>query len=168
MKNIIEFVKKYKVHILITLLLIISIRSCSKSSQIRKLNKSTTEQITINDSLQKIVNKQKNTIENFSEVIRQEKIKVQGLYITIALLLAFVVIDIYVSLSNFSDYERNTNELSVKINTLYLENERLSKELAEYEVTEQYLQNLGATPDQAQKIIKASEVHNVSPKSSGS
>jgi hypothetical protein len=80
MKNIIEFVKKYKVRILIALLLIITIRSCSKSSQIRKLNKSNIEQTNINDSLQKIVNEQNITIENISEVIRREKIKIHREY----------------------------------------------------------------------------------------
>jgi len=99
---------------------------------------------------------------------QQEKQKVRNLYIALGLSIVVLIADFYVSLQMFSDYECNTNELASKINTLYLENERLSKELSKYKVTEQYLQNLGASPDQAQKIIKASEVHNISPKSSGS
>lgn len=82
-----------------------------------------------------------------------------------AILLSFII---YFTTAPRYKYDADTNKLATKIDALYLENEYLSKTLSKYEVTEQYLQDLGATPEQAQEIIKASEVHNVSPKSSGS
>ena len=98
---------------------------------------------------------------------QQENHKVRNLYIALGLSIVVLIADFYISLQMFSDYERNTNELSGKIDRLYAEKSQLEDRLAEYTVTEEYLQNLGATPDQARKIIKASEVHNISPKSSG-
>lgn len=80
MKKIIEFIKKYKIHILIVLLFVSTIRSCSKSSKIKKLNKANNEKTIINDSLTVIVNGQSDTIKSISEVIRQEKIKVHREY----------------------------------------------------------------------------------------
>ena len=80
MKNIIEFTKKYRIYILSSLLVIFFFRSCSKSGQVRKLEKkqiSQTEQI---DSLVKVINNQQYTIDNISEVIRIEKIKVHTEY----------------------------------------------------------------------------------------
>lgn len=44
-------------------------------------------------------------------------------------------------------------------------NAELSIELNKYQVTEQELIDLGATSEQAIDIIKASEVHNIHPKS---
>ena len=53
MKKFIELVKKYKVYILSGLLLIFFFKSCSKSTDIKKLDKlSTTQKIQI-DSLNK-------------------------------------------------------------------------------------------------------------------
>ena len=75
MKKIIEFVKKYKIHILTTLLVIFFLRSCSKSGDVRKLEKSNIKQTEVIDSLTTVVNGQKDTINNISEVIRLEKIK---------------------------------------------------------------------------------------------
>ena len=75
MKKIIEFVKKYKIHILTTLLGIFFLRSCSKSGDVRKLEKSNIKQTEVIDSLTTVVNGQKDTINNISEVIRLEKIK---------------------------------------------------------------------------------------------
>lgn len=80
MKNIIEFVKKYKIHILSTLLLIFFMRSCIKSSEVRKLNKVKTENEKTVDSLNLLVDGQKDTINNISEVIRMEKLKVHRYY----------------------------------------------------------------------------------------
>lgn len=80
MKKIIEFVKKYKIHILTTLLFIFFFRSCSKSGNVRKLEKSNIKQTEVIDSLTAIVNGQKDTINNISEVIRLEKIKVHTEY----------------------------------------------------------------------------------------
>lgn len=80
MKNIIEFIKKYKIHILSTLLFIFFFRSCMKSGEVRKLEKNETKQTEMVDSLKRVINGQKDTISNISEVIRLEKIKVHAEY----------------------------------------------------------------------------------------
>jgi hypothetical protein len=80
MKNIIEFIKKYKVHILASLLFIFFARSCSKSSEVRKLEKSEIKNIEMIDSLRTVIGGQKDTINNISDVIRMEKIKVHVEY----------------------------------------------------------------------------------------
>ena len=80
MKKIIEFIKKYKIHILSTLLCIFFMRSCMKSGEVRKLEKIKTQNENIIDSLTFLVNGQKDTINNISEVIRQEKLKVHREY----------------------------------------------------------------------------------------
>jgi hypothetical protein len=80
MKKIIEFVKKYKIHILSSLLFIFFMRSCIKSGEVRKLEKVKTSNENVIDSLTTLVNGQKDTINNISEVIRQEKLKVHREY----------------------------------------------------------------------------------------
>lgn len=80
MKNIIEFIKKYKIYILSTLLFIFFFRSCMKSGEVRKLEKNETKQTEMIDSLKRVINGQKDTISNISEVIRLEKIKVHTEY----------------------------------------------------------------------------------------
>ena len=80
MKKVIEFVKKYKIYILSGLLFIFFVRSCSKSGDVRKLEKVKTKNEKVIDSLTFLVNGQKDTISNISEVIRQEKLKVHREY----------------------------------------------------------------------------------------
>lgn len=80
MKNFIELVKKYKIHILSVLLFIFVMRSCIKSGEVRKLEKVKTTNTHTIDSLTSVVNGQKDTINNISEVIRQEKLKVHREY----------------------------------------------------------------------------------------
>lgn len=80
MKNVIEFVKKYKVHILATLCFILFFRSCQKSGEVRKMNKSNTESITVVDSLKNVINEQKKTIDNIPQLIKDEKLKVHNEY----------------------------------------------------------------------------------------
>jgi len=80
MKKIIEFVKKYKIHILTSLLVIFFFRSCSKSSDVRKLEKTNIKTTEVIDSLTTVIKGQKDTINNISEVIRLEKIKVHTEY----------------------------------------------------------------------------------------
>jgi hypothetical protein len=80
MKNIIEFVKKYKIHILTTLLFVFVMRSCVKSGSIRKLEKNEIKQTEVIDSLRDVIDGQKDTIKSISEVIRLEKIKVHTDY----------------------------------------------------------------------------------------
>ena len=74
-------------------------------------------------------------------------------------------------LSGYNKYEADTNALASKINSLYnqndnliIENEVLKSKLNKYLVTEEYLQSIGATQNQAKIIIKATETHNVDPK----
>jgi hypothetical protein len=80
MKNFIEFVKKYKIHILSSLLFIFFFRSCINSTQVKKLERSKTENNKTIDSLKSVIAGQKDTINNISEVIRLEKIKVHSEY----------------------------------------------------------------------------------------
>lgn len=80
MKKIIEFTKKYKIYILSGLLFIFFVRSCSKSGDVRKLEKVKIKNEKVIDSLTFLVNGQKDTISNISEVIRQEKLKVHREY----------------------------------------------------------------------------------------
>lgn len=80
MKKVIEFAKKYKIHILSTLLFIFFMRSCIKSGDVRKLEKVKTKNEKVIDSLTFLVNGQKDTISNISEVTRQEKLKVHRGY----------------------------------------------------------------------------------------
>jgi hypothetical protein len=80
MKKVIEFIKKYKLYILISLLFIFFIRSCSKSGQVRKLEKVNSHNIEMMDSLNLVIKTQKDTINNISEVIRIEKIKIHTEY----------------------------------------------------------------------------------------
>lgn len=80
MKNFIEFLKKYKIHILSTLLFISFFRSCVKSSDVKKLQKEGTYNSKVIDSLNFVINGQKDTIKNISEVIRVEKLKVHSEY----------------------------------------------------------------------------------------
>lgn len=69
MKKILELIKKYKVYILAVLLLIFFFKSCSKSTDIKKLDKlSTTQKIQL-DSLN-------SKIDSIPEIIRVEKINI--------------------------------------------------------------------------------------------
>lgn len=80
MKKIIEFVKKNRLYILSVLLVFFFLRSCTKSGQVRKLEKINTNNIEMIDSLTLMINNQKETIFNITEVIRVEKIKVHVEY----------------------------------------------------------------------------------------
>lgn len=69
MKKFTELVKKYKVYILSVLLLFFFFKSCSKSTDIKKLDKlSTTQKIQL-DSLN-------SKIDSIPEIIRVEKINI--------------------------------------------------------------------------------------------
>ena len=80
MKNIIEYIKKYKIYILSSLLIIFFFRSCIKSTEVRRLEKSQIQKTKLVDSLSSVINGQKDTINNISDVIRIEKIKVHKEY----------------------------------------------------------------------------------------
>ena len=99
--------------------------------------------------------------------MNSDKKRIRNLRILVGVLIAFVAVDFFASLSFYSDYERNeelTNAIAKDIDGLYDENIRLSKELQKYEVDKNYLISIGASEDQAIKIIKASKVHDVDPK----
>ena len=80
MKNVIEFVKKYKVYVLSILCLIFFFRSCQKSGEIRKMGKYNTENSTVVDSLENVISVQKKTIDNIPNLIIDEKLKVHTEY----------------------------------------------------------------------------------------
>jgi 2C-methyl-D-erythritol 2,4-cyclodiphosphate synthase len=80
MKNFIELVKKYKLYILSALFVIFFFRSCSKSGQVNKLEKSEIKKEKMIDSLSNVIKSQDYTINNISEVIRLEKVKVHTEY----------------------------------------------------------------------------------------
>ena len=67
MKKIIELVKKYKVYILSVLLLFLFFKSCNKSIDNKKLQKSNVE-------LQKTLYSYESKIDSFPEILRKEKL----------------------------------------------------------------------------------------------
>ena len=69
MKKVIEFIKKYKVYILSALLLIFFFKSCSKSGDIRKMEKLNETQSVKIDSLTK-------KLDSIPEIVRVEKINI--------------------------------------------------------------------------------------------
>lgn len=89
------------------------------------------------------------------------------LKVIVVTLVILVALDFMASLYLYNDYQKNqelTNTMAKDIDGLYYENIQLSKALDKYNVDVDYLQSIGATEDQAVKIIKASKVHNVDPK----
>jgi hypothetical protein len=73
MENIIEFFKKHKIKVLSILLVIFFFKSCGGSRDISKLEKTQVKNLATIDSLNLIVNKQK-------EQIKIEKIKIHTFY----------------------------------------------------------------------------------------
>lgn len=69
MKKIIELVKKYKVYILGALLLFFFFKSCSKSTNIKKLERTNVE-------LQDKVDSYESKIDSFPEKLRKEKLSI--------------------------------------------------------------------------------------------
>lgn len=80
MKKIIEFIKQYRIYILSVFLVFFFFRSCSKSGEVRKLEKTKLKNVEMIDSLEFVIQKQNDTIGNISEVIRIEKIKIHMEY----------------------------------------------------------------------------------------
>jgi hypothetical protein len=80
MKKFIELVKKYKVYILTSFLVIFFFRSCIKSSQVRKTDKVIVGKDYVIDSLNNVIKIQKDTINNFPEILRQEKLNIHMEY----------------------------------------------------------------------------------------
>jgi hypothetical protein len=73
MENIVEFLKKHKTKILISLVVIFFFKSCGSSRSVTKLEKLKTENVNTIDSLNLL-------IKNHDEQIRIEKIKVHTYY----------------------------------------------------------------------------------------
>lgn len=69
MKKIIELVKKYKVYILGALLLFFFFKSCSKSTNIKKLERTNVE-------LHDKVDSYESKIDSFPEKLRKEKLSI--------------------------------------------------------------------------------------------
>jgi len=69
MKKFLELIKKYKVYILAALLLIFFFKSCSKSTDIKKLEKIKSNQEVQIDSLSK-------RLDSIPEIIRIDKINI--------------------------------------------------------------------------------------------
>lgn len=69
MKKFIELIKKYKVYILGALLLFFFFKSCSKSTNIKKLERANVE-------LQSKVDSYESKIDSFPERLRKEKLSI--------------------------------------------------------------------------------------------
>lgn len=108
MKKVIELFKTYKVYVLGVFLFIFFLRSCIKSNQVRKLEKTNLKQTEVVDSLNRIVVGQKDTINDITEVIRLTKVKVHTEY------------DNYISAQNRGDQLMELHKL-VKKNLKELE-----------------------------------------------
>jgi PBP1b-binding outer membrane lipoprotein LpoB len=76
MEKILNFLKKYKIYILSGLLLIFFFRSCSKSTEIKKLNRTVENNSEYVDSLKNVINVQSQKLDSIPEMMRTEKINI--------------------------------------------------------------------------------------------
>ena len=76
MKKFIDLVKKYKVYILTILLLFYFFRSCSKSTEIKKLTREVNNNDLVVDSLKNEIKLRQQKIDSVPEIIRIEKINI--------------------------------------------------------------------------------------------
>lgn len=76
MKKFIDLVKKYKVYILTILLLFYFFRSCSKSTEIKKLTREVNNNDLVVDSLKNEITLRQQKIDSVPEIIRIEKINI--------------------------------------------------------------------------------------------
>lgn len=72
---------------------------------------------------------------------------------------------LYQKASELEDTPSHIYRLTQKVELRDQQILKLTKELEKYEVTYQWLIELGASPEEALETIKAAEVHGVSPKS---
>ena len=105
------------------------------------------------------------TITDIQNENKQLKDKLLAHKIASAILFILLVLTVASHIGLDIRYKEDTNDLARKIDSIYNEKEELEKKLKAYEVDENYLMSIGATRDQAQKIIKASRLHNVDVKS---
>lgn len=73
MKN---FLIKYKFHIICTLLFIVFIRSCGKSRDINRLEKTEAANTEVVDSLQRVIDVNMSTLDSIPEILRKEKLSI--------------------------------------------------------------------------------------------
>lgn len=78
--KVLDFLKKYKVHVLATLLLILFFRSCGKSRTITKLEKDKRQNVEVIDSLESLINVKNAKIDSFPEILRKEKLSIHLMY----------------------------------------------------------------------------------------
>lgn len=76
MDKVINFLKKYKVHILAGLLIIFFFKGCGKSRTISKLEKIEKSNIEMIDSLESVISVKTAKIDSFPEVLRTEKLNI--------------------------------------------------------------------------------------------
>jgi PBP1b-binding outer membrane lipoprotein LpoB len=76
MKKFIELVKKYKVYILSVLLLFYFFKSCSKSTDIKKLTREVNNNGLVVDSLENQIKIRQQKIDSLPEIMRIEKINI--------------------------------------------------------------------------------------------
>ena len=76
MKKFIELVKKYKVYILAVLLLFYFFKSCSKSTDIKKLTREVNNNDLVVDSLENQIKIRQQKIDSLPEIMRIEKINI--------------------------------------------------------------------------------------------
>ncbi len=76
MKKFIELVKKYKVYILAVLLLFYFFKSCSKSTDIKKLTREVDNNDLVVDSLENQIKVRQQKIDSLPEIMRIEKINI--------------------------------------------------------------------------------------------
>lgn len=76
MKKFIELVKKYKVYILAVLLLFYFFKSCSKSTDIKKLTREVNNNGLVVDSLENQIKIRQQKIDSLPEIMRIEKINI--------------------------------------------------------------------------------------------
>jgi hypothetical protein len=74
--KVINLIKKYKLAILASLLVIFLFRSCKKSTEIKKLNRVSESQIESIDSLNLVITKREQKIDSFPELMRIEKMNI--------------------------------------------------------------------------------------------
>ena len=80
MKKFIELLKKYKLYILGGLLVIFFFRSCGKSTEARKANKTITEKQEVITQQENIIDSLNGVINEFPGILKQEKIKIHSEY----------------------------------------------------------------------------------------
>jgi PBP1b-binding outer membrane lipoprotein LpoB len=78
--KVLDFLKKYKVHVLATLLLILFFRSCGKSRTITKLEKDKKQNVEAIDSLESLISVKNAKIDSFPEILRKEKLAIHLMY----------------------------------------------------------------------------------------